>query len=90
MRTDLYSKSILTLILIVLVVILGHLCFASAPTVSAQTTLQLVPLGVDGGNAYFLDPNSGHVWSYQLWGKGKSTIPYDCGRLIELGKPIQR
>jgi hypothetical protein len=80
MRIDLYTKTILTLIALLLAVIALKPIIQSTPAL-AQTSMSGLQFTTYGGNDYFFDQKTGDIWMYR---NGHVT---SHSKLTKLGAP---
>jgi hypothetical protein len=85
MRIDLYTKTILTLIALLLAVIVLRPIIQPTPAL-AQANMSVLQFSQSGGMFYFFDPRSGDVWEYNtLTSNGIKHF-----KLEKLGLPLGR
>jgi|ERR1022692_2192181 outer membrane protein assembly factor BamB len=83
MRIDLYTKTILTLILLLLGVITARPLF-SPPAVAADGKFAGLQFTGSPGGFYVFDPRSGDIWSYDTGGN------VEHFKMLAPGQPLQR
>jgi hypothetical protein len=88
MPTDSYTKTILTLITLLLAVIALKPLFQpqAAAAQSDLSGVQFVSAGNDGFFAF--DTKTGNVWAYNTAGHNNLAQPF--GKITQLGKPLTR
>jgi hypothetical protein len=84
MRIDLYTKTILTLVVLLLAVIAFKPIFQPLP-VAAQSSLSGVQISGGFGAIVVFDSKSGEVWVYP-----QSGVPQFQGKLVQVGKPLAK
>ena len=82
MRIDLYTKTILTFIGLLLAVIALKPIIQPTPAL-AQANMSGVQFSAAGGTLYFFDPKSGDVWMYTT-----QLHQIDHFKLTQLGQPL--
>jgi hypothetical protein len=83
MRIDLYTKTVLTVIALLLSVIALKPIFQPAPAM-AQGKFTGVEFASSSGRLFFFDSRTGHIWTYfHENGSGGENFT-----LTELGKPL--
>ena len=83
MRIDLYTKTILTVIALLLAVIALKPVLQPQP-VMAQGNLSGVQFAIGGDHGYwFFDTKTGDIWEYKV-----NTLPVVHDQLTQLGKPL--
>ena len=84
MKTDLYTKAVLTVIALMLAVIACNQYINPRVTAQAQAQsgFSSVQFSYDGG-MYFFDSRTGEVWFY---GTSAQARPVFKGRLVKLGE----
>ena len=85
MRIDLYTKTILTIIALLLAVIVLKPIFQPQATMADDRDFARIQFSYSGGNHAFFDSHSGYVWEYG--GDGKFRQHY---KIHELGKDHDR
>jgi hypothetical protein len=83
MRIDLYTKTILTIIALLLAAIVTKPLFTPSAIVADGKFTAMQFTGSPGG-FYVFDPRSGDVWSYS------STGQVEHLKIVTLGQPLQR
>jgi hypothetical protein len=86
MKLDLYTKAILTVIALMLVVIACKTVIAPETTASAQGPFAGVQFTSDTGQMFFFDTRTGEGWEYNY--KGGRPEVWDKWRVTKLGQPI--
>jgi hypothetical protein len=84
MRTDLYTKTILTIIALLLAVIVLK-PFVTPSIANAQTSLNGIQVSFGGTGLWFFDTKTGDIWVYSM--QDLSDVTH-VGKIVELGKPI--
>jgi hypothetical protein len=88
MRTDLYTKAVLTVIALALALIALKPMISPAVAVQAQApSANLQFLG--GSDVIVMDKQTGYLWVYRVSGGG-GTEMLPLGRFLGPGKPLQR
>jgi hypothetical protein len=87
MKPDIYSKAVLTIIALALVLIACNQYVHPATTASAQAQFAGVQYVVDH---VFFDTRTGEIWTYfgpnnDAW----SNKPMEKARLVKLGQPLE-
>jgi hypothetical protein len=85
MRIDLYTKTILTLIAVLLAVIALKPIIQPTPAL-AQANTSGVQFSASSSDISFFDPKSGDVWKYYA----PSPNPVNHFKLTNLGTPLER
>jgi hypothetical protein len=86
MRIDLYTKTILTLVALLLAVIVLKPIIQPTPAL-AQTNLSGVQFEEYGGDYYFFDQKTGDIWCYTPHGAtGAPVISHQ--KVTKLGLPL--
>ena len=84
MRIDLYTKTVLTLIALALLVIAGNSVLRPSP-VSADNGIGGAHFLAAGQGVWAIDSRTGDIWQYPF-GSG---APRHVGKVSQLGQPIQ-
>jgi len=84
MRIDLYTKTILTLIALLLAVIVLKPIIQPTPAL-AQANVGLVQFSASQGELYFFDQKNGDIWQYRESGQLEGH-----SKLAKLGMPLGR
>ena len=88
MRTDLYTKMILTVIAIALLTIACNY-FVKPVAVSAQGSLTGVQFFGFGTAIWAVDTHTGDIWAYAFdIDSGNPKPPEHVGKIVQLGKPL--
>jgi hypothetical protein len=94
MKPDLYTKAVLTVIALVLLVIACKPYVNPVITAEAQGSFAGVQLsatwvpGVDGGILYtFFDPGTGEIWAYSARGDTTRFLRHD--QVVKFGQPLR-
>ena len=89
MKPDLYTRIVLTVIALALVLIACNQYVHPASTVAAQGQFAGLTFTVDRGGPVFFDTRTGEVWSYYSPTSMKgATLEYKV-RLEKLGQPLK-
>jgi hypothetical protein len=86
MRIDVYTKTILTLIALLLGAVAFRPIVQPTPAL-AQANLSAFQITGGGGDLWAIEKNTGKVWIYSADLSG-AHVRY-LGRLVEVGKPLQ-
>ena len=86
MRIDVYTKTILTLIALLLAVVAFKPILQPTPAL-AQASLNAFQISAGASTLWAIEKNTGKVWIYNASLSG--TQERYLGRLVEVGKPLQ-
>jgi len=87
MRIDFYTKAVLTLIALALLVIAGNSLINPKQNVAAAGKFSDVQFSYAMGGILAVDTRTGDIWDYGLGGEGGSGVQL-LGHIDEIGKPL--
>jgi hypothetical protein len=87
MRIDLYTKTVLTLIALALLVMAGNSFLRPSP-VSADNGIGGAHFLAAGEGVWAIDSRTGDIWQYPQYPYGTGA-PAHIGKISQLGQPIQ-
>lgn len=86
MHIDLYTKTILTLIALLLAV-MALKPFVQPTGVKAQSSLNGIEFSFGGTGLWFFDTKSGDIWGYSAQNPNEVE---KVGKMTQLGKPLTK
>jgi len=86
MRIDTYTKTILTLIALLLAIVVLRPVF-QPPTASAQSAFAGIQFLGGPDNLLAVDTRTGDIWEYKTGDLSNTVVMY-WGKLTQIGKPL--